>query len=331
MEIVKAEILWSRQCKLKCSYCSMVTNDNSRKDWGMWKRGIQHLKRLGCGFCAIYGAEPLEDYDLLPEFISELNSNDIESTLITACYDSRLKEKLNELHSAGLRSLTVSYDGEHDVDKSSNFKTNRGFETLQWFQQEYDDLRDVAVVVTIHKQNYKQIPEIVEKMNALGIWTLFDFIHPDRGQNGSKCKNTPDMENLLFTNDDYAQLKEILVTLQVMKISGYKIHWSSKLFNYLIKNPAMIDFSWHCVTKNFPSWITVDNTGEIYCCDDFQIPNRTKKFYIDTIADRWEEFSEYWALNTIRHCPGCSWNTHWVADAIKGGKETFESYIHTED
>jgi MoaA/NifB/PqqE/SkfB family radical SAM enzyme len=340
MQLVKAEILWSRVCKLSCPYCAMVTGTKPEKDIELWKKGAQQLAQLDCGFAAIYGAEPLDDFNGLPEFVFDLTENRIESTLITNCCTPGLHGKLGILHRAGLRSLTVSYDGDEILDKSSAAKTQRGLETLRWFRDSFVDLRDVAVVITINSKNYKQVPGIIEKMSAEGIWTLFDFIHPDRGQNGSKCKNTELTNELLFKPEDLDGVIEMLKEVGKLKEAGKLIHWSQELLDFIVSQPnVLIQYNWHCAySKDFPSWITVDNTGEVSCCDDFKLleinsPSwdsnlELKEFHIWDIADRFEEFKTYWQGRTIVECPGCIWNTHWTANAIKRGNLPFSDYIH---
>jgi len=332
MQIVKAEILWSRQCKLSCPYCNMKRDTRPEKNWDQWKEGIQQLKKLDCGFCAIYGAEPLEDFNLLPEFIQELSENDILSTLITACYRKDTKKKLIQLYKSGLRSLSVSYDGDETFDKSSEKKTNLGIETLRWFKKEFSDLRDSAIIMTITNRNYLQIPDIIKKMSDEGIWTLFDFIHPDRGQNGSKCKNTNKTKSLLFTEETLPSVIDTLDTISYLKSEGYKVHWSQPLVDYIKNRPSvLINYDWHCVTEHFPSWLTVDNTGEVHVCDDFQIRGRGgRKIYIWEISDKFHEFIRYKVARTKKDCPGCIWNTHWSANAIKAGIEPFADYVHEE-
>jgi len=308
----------------------MVTNTRPDKDMALWKKGVQQLKKLDCGFCAIYGAEPLEDFEHLPAFVAMLSGSHIESTVITSCVVPQLKQKLTKLYNAGLRSLTVSYDGDKTYDESSAAKTKIGIKTLRWFRDQFSDLRDVAIVVTINRRNYKQIPDIVRRMTKEGIWTLFDFIHPDRGQPGSKCRNTELTKKLLFQEEDLPGVVGMLEEIKILKEQNHLVHWSNLLLDYMKEYPkVLINYDWHCVEKDvFPSWITVENTGEVYCCDDFHIINDPNKFYLWEIADRFEEFTKYWMGLARRYCRGCIWNTHWDANAIKRGTIPFSDYVH---
>jgi len=331
-KIVKAEILWSRNCGLTCPYCAMVTEEKVDKDLLLWQKGVQQLKKLDCSFCAIYGAEPLDDFAKLPEFIAMLSAADILNTLITNGCSPNTKEKITELHSVGLRSLTTSYDGEGEdiVDRSSRAKTDRGIKLLRWFRDTFPDIRDVAAVSTINRKNFRSIPRIIEKMTKEGIWMLFDLIHPDRGQPGSKCQNTKLTEELLFQEEDIPELLQVLVQMSKMK-KTHLVHWSDLLVDYIIANEEVVlNYDWHCVEKDvFPSWITVENTGEVYCCDDFHVTNEDReRYYLWEIADKWNQFSTYQAKMAKKYCSGCIWNTHWDANAIKRGDIPVGNYVH---
>jgi len=334
--LVKAEILWSRTCGLKCPYCAMVTNDKTKKDLSLWKKGVEQLKQLNCNFCAIYGAEPLDDFDGLPEFIRMLYQNNILSTIITNACSPNTKEKLSILYANGLRSLTTSYDGEGDeiIDNSSRAKTNRGLELIRWFRDSFVDLRDVAVVATIHRKNYKSIPKIIEKMTKENIWMLFDIIHPDRNQPGSKCKNCVTTDELLFQPEDLPGVINVLKQILGMKNNSYLVHWSKNLVDYIVNNPTvLLKYNWHCAKdKIFPSWVTVENTGEVYCCDDFHVvdPKLKHSIYLWELADRFEEFTKYQKEMALKYCSGCIWNTHFDANAIKQGNIPFGNYVHTD-
>jgi len=334
MSIVKAEILWSRLCGLSCPYCSMATGKRACKSEYLWLEGVKNLKNLNCGFVAIYGAEPLDDFDVLPEFVEALSKAKIANTLITSCYRQDTKEKLNILFQYGLRSLTVSYDGSEKYDPSSTRKTNRGLEHLRWFKDKYQDKAkiDAAVCMTINRKNIDEVIPTVHMMNELDIWTLFDFIHPDRGQKGSKCKNTEYTKELLFTEEDLPKIVRVLTKVQLLKKDGCKIHWSDELLQQTIDRPeVLIKYDWHCVDKNFPSWLTVDCTGEVYCCDDFQIKNNTRKWYFWDIEDQLGAFAKYWKEATKKECPGCFWNTHRDANLISAGKASLDAYKHFQE
>lgn len=328
-KITKAEVLWSRVCSLKCSYCAMATNQIANKDKILWEKGVQQLSELHCGFVAIYGAEPLADFVGLPEFIRNLTNAGIAMTLITSCIVPEVKEKLDILYRFGLRSLSVSYDGEVDYNKHVSNKTKIGLQILRWFRDNYKNLRDVACIMTANRKNFWDLPKIIKSFSEEGIWTLFDFIHSNRGQPGSKCQNDPSVRSLLFQEEDLIRIVEILQEIKELKKNGYFIHTSNAILDTLIMNPKMLlNYNWHCYEIGFPSWITIDNTGEVYCCDDFH-PSTRKPIYFWEIATRFNEFSSLWT-QYVQQCSGCFWNTHFDSNRIKMGLIPIEDYVHTK-
>ena len=151
-KLIKAEILWTRKCPLKCSYCSMVDPFIERAPLELMVKGLSNLKDLGCEFIAIYGASPLYDFKGLPEYIEAATDLGILSTVIIDGSGKDDMEKVFELYDYGLRSLTVSYDFS-PYDKSSRAKTNSGMFILNQFST-LDDIRDVEFVSTITKDDY---------------------------------------------------------------------------------------------------------------------------------------------------------------------------------
>lgn len=332
MEIVKAEMLWSRICKLKCNYCGMINGKRNNVPEILWLRGVDNLKSLGCGFMAFYGAEPLMEFSNLPAIISAAETKGICTTIITSGVVPDLSKKINELYKSGARSLSVSYD-IISLNKSSEQKTLTALEILDYFRTQ-GEVRDVAAIATLTSLNYLLYPEMVEKMTDKNIWSFFDIIHGDRGQAGTKCRNYPGIENLLFKSKDADQLIEVLKKIQKMKSSGFLVHSSDYFLNELIKNPALVvNYNWNCAREdNFPAWVTVDADGIVYPCDDFQPQYpKGKEIYVWELYDRWNEFSNYWKQLVIDACPGCLWNTHIDAHAIKRGVVPFSNYVHLKE
>lgn len=346
MDIVKAEILWTRLCNLNCGYCAMKKPKEQggfiKKDITLWKQGFNRLKDLGCSFTAFYGAEPLIEFEGLPEVIKHTTDIGLFHTLITSCVVNNLEEKLTILNKNGLQSITVSFDGhiESLTDTSSKAKTVRGIETLRWYKKTFpNSYRDLAIVFTAHKQNLLQIPEYIKALQNEGIWVFFDFIHPALGRPGSKTKNSGDISNLTFNSNDRNIIIEFAnKMLELKKSNRYNIHSSELFLNYIKDNPeVIINYTWNCTNDNsFPSWVTINNDGQVYPCDDLQPTVDNKIYFWDLNKQKYDEFGEYWKPIVKSCCggekgtKGCFWNTHFDANAIKLGLISVEGYVHTE-
>ncbi|MEE8632451.1 MAG: radical SAM protein [Candidatus Bathyarchaeia archaeon] len=331
MEIVKAEFLWTRVCPLKCEYCSMADGRKNTLPLARWWNGIDQLKKLGCGFIAFYGAEPLADFDNLPEVVGYAEKRGVHTTVITSGVVSRFYEKLEALHAAGAKSLSMSYDiidqGSHGAEK-----TQKALKGLHYFQL-LGDIRDVAVITTLTKANYPLLPQSIREMSKRGIWSLFDFIHWDRGQPGSKCRNYDGIDDLKFSEDDLFPLVIVLTEAMKLKEMGFLCHTSQPFINRITANKCeyIRKYNWNCADEpGFPAWVTVDCDGTVYPCDDFQMEYRGREpIMVDQIYDRWEEFGAYWQPIVKARCPGCMWNTHLDAHFIKNGVLPFSDYVHT--
>lgn len=326
-KIVKAEILFSRKCNLKCSYCSMADGRENTLSVPEWLTGMQQLKTLGCEFMAFYGAEPLLEFEKLVDVIPYVErALHTPTTIITNGSLIGTKPMLLRLYKEGARSLSMSYDPK-PIDVASEIKTSKAVETLLWFKNLGKNVRDVAAIATVTKQNFAKLPEMVNRMSSLGIWTFYDLYHFDRHQPGSK---TSERENkLCFNASDSKALMDVLTAVNRMKNDGYLVHTNDYYLDVLKYNN--LNYSqWNCADfDEFPSWLTIDCDGSVYPCDDFQ-PKSSRKFQVTTISKNWDKFKKQMKLVTKSTCPGCLWNTHLGAHAIKAGLENITDYVHGE-
>jgi len=305
----------------------MATGKKNTVSLEQWKLGMHQLKQLDCSFAAFYGAEPLADFDKLPEVINYAELLGIKTTVITSGFVKNTAKKLRTLYDFGLRSLTVSYD-MISLDMSSRVKTRLALNTIERFRS-FGDVRDVAVVATLTKKNFKYLPETIKEMSEKGIWTFFDLIHADRKQPGSKVKNTE--IDLMFSSDDLRELAEVLNEVIDMKKRGYLCHASEIFMKHIIDSQNDI-YNWNCANADvfdaFPSWVTVDCDGIVYPCDDFQPKLKHAPVHIWELADKWNYWNDMWFSYVLCDCPGCCWNTHIDAHAIKNGLLPLTDYIH---
>lgn len=327
-QLVKAEILFSRKCNLKCSYCSMVTRRENTLSVDDWKKGMDQLKKLGCGFAAFYGAEVLLEFDKLIEVLPYAESIGIDTTIITNGTLPKTEEMLEKLYLAGASSLSMSYD-PIPIDKSSQIKSDKAIELLTWFKNLGKSVRDVAAIATLTKENYSKLPEMVYEMSSMGIWTFYDIYHFDRDQPGSKTASL-EPRFAFNTDEDRRRLLTVLHSVNEMRKQGYLVHTNEHYLNVLGKQncQTLKDYNWNCSDYEvFPSWVTVDCDGVVYPCDDFQ-PEVAGGFKVTELYTEWFAFKKKMKFLTKALCPGCAWNTHIGAHAIKAGLEDINDYVH---
>jgi MoaA/NifB/PqqE/SkfB family radical SAM enzyme len=311
----------------------MVDKRRNTPTLDQWKEGFRQLKRLGCSFAAFYGAEPLEEFEKLPEIIQFSEDIDISTTVITSGISDYADDKLKVLYEHGLRSITASYD-DISTDLSSRKKSSLALTMIDHFRS-FGPVRDVAVVVTLTRKNFRNLPDIIKDMSAKGIWTFFDLIHEDRGQPGSKVFTTDASKDLYFQHEDWADLAEVLTQVQRMK-KDYLCHASIQFIETLkIVAASMIagsrsPYLWNCSDYGcFPSWVTIDCDGIVYPCDDFQPRDENvPKVEAWNLRKNWPAFMKLWQKIVAARCPGCLWNTHIDAHLIKRGLLPLTDYIH---
>jgi MoaA/NifB/PqqE/SkfB family radical SAM enzyme len=293
--------------------------------------GLDQLKQLGCGFIAFYGAEPLFDFEGLPEAVGAAEELGIHTTVITSGVVNNFFGKLDALYEHGAKSLSMSYD-IIPTDSSTVRKMSMALEGLLYFQKK-GSIRDVAAICTLTAKNAKHLPETIKYMTDRGIWTFFDIIHPDRGQFGSKCKNYDGIDELLFNSPEKERLLlNTLEQVRSLKESGHLCHTSTQFIDFLLAYPNTISkYGWNCGKEvNFPAWVTVDVDGRVLPCDDFN-SLFAGTIYVWEIAEKWDEFSDLWKSIVKNECYGCIWNTHYDAHMIKYGLLPFSDYVHTKE
>lgn len=323
MKITKAEILWTYKCSRNCSGCAMNSGYHNERSLLDWKLGMNQIRNLGASFAAFYGAEPLEDFKNLPEVIQHAEGIGISTTVITSFYFNELcKERLRRLYKAGLRSLTTSLDPV-SYDEHSESKSQQAISMLEYFKS-LGTIRNVAAVVTITADNLKYLSDTANFLTKKGIWMFCDLMHWDRGQPGSKCKGGKRPWHL--DSFDLHEFSNVFQVLMGLKDHGALIHIDPVTIKMIKKYG--LQYKWNCAQyKEFPSWVTIDPSGNVFPCDDFK-PDVHVKFDMTEIEKKWTQFSSYWRKKIKRQCPGCLWCTHIQSHNIKGGILDVEAFIH---
>jgi len=210
----------------------------------------------------------------------------------------------------------------------ADVKTKRCIDGLEYFKS-LGNIRDVAAITTVTKDNYQGLLWMIEEMSKKGIWTFFDLIHPNLRHPGSKCKG--ENTSLLFISDQEKEdLVSVLERVLVMKKEGFLCHTTSNFVNTLktlLNTPEKDLYSWNCYRcKEFPSWVTINPDGKVHPCDDFQTDITGRE--MTSLVEYWDTTVASWRNILNTHKCTCCWNTHIDSHAVKTGLVPITDYIH---
>jgi len=292
--LTKAEILFTRRCPLRCAGCAIIrvdengATDNDQADaeeasLDSWFRTADNLAELGCGFMAIYGAEPAQVPERIASFLHYVEVvKKIPTSVITSGV-GLTNEMIDLWWDSGLRSLTMSVDGLADDQASSissKVKTNKAWKFLRYFVDKYGSrMRDAEGCMTITRRNIEVIPELIKVMTEKNVWWHGDIIHWNRGQAYSKVERHADLQGLLFeSKEDLEVLDRVLNQIIEMKSQGFLIHPSVEALAFVKDHGPKLD--WQCCKgdSNFIGMVTVDVNTVIRPCDDFLPPEMDVPF-----------------------------------------------------
>jgi len=328
-KILKAEVLITRRCDLRCPYCKVIREKRSEMSLDRWKEAFRIIyEDLGGSFIAIYGGEPLVlGKEKIKEVIKELNKYRPEKsyTIISNCM--QLDEHyIDELVDIGLDSWTSSVDTIHPehLNVLERKKTEKAIWALLKFKEK--GIRDVCNIITVTKENIEDIPETIEFFSKHGIWTGIDFIHYDKGGYRFSMPKSEDMKSIYFTREDMPLISKVADKLIEMKRNGALIFPTYEVLE-MWKNPKYsVDLDWKCWK---PVAICVDTDGSLCQCDEFK-GSRISKWSIFDLkgAKRWSEFANDYLEDVSMECKGCFWSTHVMAMSIFGSKDGIKYYQH---
>lgn len=317
---IKAEILITRRCDIRCPHCGIIRNDVQERTSGYWQKTLSRLnKELGIEFFPIYGGEPLV-YKELPDLILKLSEANLPFSIISNSI-KMIKEMAIDFMERGLKSYTVSVD---TLD-STRFKSlvlrrrnEAALRALDIFKKL--GLPDLQAQATISPFNVNEIISLADHFTSRDIWFSFDILHTSKSEIMDVDSKVPPDKDLIGDHtplcghhmEDLACMLDGLIAL---KQQGRKIYQTIGYMKSL-KDPAFaLRRPWKCADYGYPGFLTVDADGSMMVCDDFSDP-LISQYYADTLPDNWNRFVKDWLI-AARKCRGCVWSTH------------IDSYDHT--
>lgn len=315
-EILNINILPTRECNLRCSYCKIWKSDIKALSWEEWKPIVKHLWDLSGGFISFAGGETLLTPGDIVDFTRFLEKHDIyyayvsNSTLLT-------KELADKLVDAGLRNWSVSIDSLRScIDASITKKSSVGYYWLKYFQSK--GVKDLMGITVITKSNLNEITDLVKFLSEQKIWltvTLLDF---PRGKYYDFANQVP------IEIPPEEEVRKLCNQLYQMKLNGYLLHDPPYYYEIL---PNYVTKPYFC-KKPWGS-LTIDADGRLRLCYRIRGVKLPQYSALD-IGSKDKEILEAYRYDYKHLCSGCSWecvihSDYWILNGkIDKGKEEFQ-------
>ncbi len=308
---LRAEILLTRKCNLRCNYCGLVDNERDELTLEQWKKGFQLLfDVLNVKNLCLLGGEPLVlgiDYLCdLAKFLAGFK--DRQFAFVSNCMG--LTEKgIGRLVDSGVNTWVTSIDaiGDANLSQSQRIKSQQGLKTLLKFQKY--GLKNLMGVITISKRNIKHVIPTVNALLEYGIIPNVEIVHYKRGPYNIFCAPRDILKEDLLDHSVFAEVQEL--SAQLIELSGkHNFFQVPEFFALWADSKKSLDLKWNCKHMTF---IAVDSNGCMGVCDDFFPPEVAKINILDLENITKDEFKKVW-LKNCPTCPGCFMSSHVTSD-----------------
>ncbi len=319
-----ANLLLTRRCNLRCSYCRISANiayENSpyptshcyyekEQPIGFWIELCKNLLDRNPGiFFIIYGGEPLLRNDL-PDLIKFLNSENADYTIISNCTPETNKNRDRLIREVGkLRGFTASVDpvlvSDKKINSHINSKTQSGFSVLCEMKN-LGVCDDLVAEITCTNDNIHLLETTVDRLSSLGIWSDVTVLDDNKDSKWYDFSNVSSTDNLVEKNYKTAEIFYKLIH------SDYKIHAKEKLLPLIYD---ILPSNMKCELDQRVRNITIDSDGTLRLCLRIR-GYLARSCTVEDLFDR-----ESMVYNRISHdydkyCRGCSWTCMLMSNSL---------------
>jgi len=332
--MINACTFMTRRCPRDCSYCdaSKVKKDDEL-DWMDWVQVNHILKKMGVDFNLILGNETW----LIGHNLNRIMGyNTVVYALYTTCPPILFERYKDHFFTGNIDNLScgidysMSYllDKEKETYNDMEMKSTHAWFALAEVRKKYPHV-DCQGTVTLHKQNYYQLPEIVRHLSEIGVSVGVNVIHYNKDGNYDFFPEKEFLNDFLFTEAHIEDLKKIF--LETTAIKGALIQNKEMLQQpNLIKH--MIKTDWHCQGNPYGG-PTIDSDGSLRCCG-YRKGERASQYHIFEMPKYFGPYLKA-VYDDAMKCPGCFWSYphmfhYWENHSPEFGKKVFARHARPE-
>lgn len=313
----------TRLCNMSCPSCYM---ESTKKDWLADMLSVEEFEAilseaipLGVEKVSFTGGEPLIESSRILHSLPILKSRDVHTRLFTN--GSLLTDKMmGKLAGAGMNEILVSIDGleaTHDEFRGYSGSFKLALNALSLVRRYRDDGMVSGARITITSENYREIPELMEKhLLPLGLtkYNVRPFQPAGRGMYNPKYLLTP------------KQHEEVMSYLAELQKPGIRINFLGNCYAFLYGGEDK-----QCTCGVSQGYITFD--GKFKPCGYFPIilGDCRKR----SIGEIWN--SDNSVLEALRHpsipnkCIDCAWHKNPCAGGCRASAfNTYKSFVMTD-
>ena len=281
----------TRRCNLKCPHCyseSVEKPHPKELTTEEAKEVISDVARLGTRMIIFDGGEPTLREDL-PELVKHaadegltplLGSNGMKETLS--------RELLRALRGAGLRAISISLDGaKPETHDSFRGVTGAWESTLKGIENCKEEGITFQIGTTLHKQNFEELPEIIDLAKKLGSYAveIFEFVEVGRGAQNKQYSLSGEQRREAVGYLIERQLKEEELFFRLIALPQYWIEAERRIED----EEGLLKFVRTCCAAGI-RYGTILYDGTIFPCMLLPIP-------LGNVRE--VSFSEVWRKNPL--------------------------------
>lgn len=303
--------LWlTYRCNYKCQMCG-IGEQNKRDEMSLEELQIVagNLKKMGVNQIILTGGEPLLREDIVDiikifrpyGFIIRIQTNagsHVTEDLLTRCYD------------AGLDDISISIDTldpeKQDRICGASNVLESAIRVLKFCTENYSHRGVIAGDVVISRENFFELPELIEYINDLGAF-FNPCIFTRKFSYPSEHGEQRYYDSLTLTQLNPEDVEKTFHRIDELIRKNYKILMSTRMMNDLKHYMRTGEYAWGCMAGLLS--FDIMPTGELSpCCDTidiaFQSPiaNLKDKDFLKQYKSR--EFQKKCELRR-KNCPGC--------------------------